>query len=297
MKETNLKNLGGKLMAHRNTAFLTLIFVLALTLVVGSFSLFAQEKMGMDEYRAQLQDWQAKEAAARQAAEQCAQDVEGLKGEIQATDAEIEKVWSETLAAIGTDQAGYEAYKAKLTALDAEVDGLLALSPEELFKKREDIKAAEEQLAELKKDKLSVLTEMQNLTATVEGKLTQVKNKMPKAIYDEYTVMVGDYLWRISGKADIYNDPTHWMRIYSYNKDQIKDPDLIYPQQVFKIQREVGPEEYLVAKGDYLAKIAEKPDVFGDAASWTKIYEKNKDVIGEDANMIYPYTVLVIPKD
>ncbi len=136
-----------------------------------------------------------------------------------------------------------------------------------------------------------------DLIATIEGKLTQIKNKMPKAVYDEYTVVVGDYLWKISGKDNIYGDPTHWMRIYSYNLDQIKDPDLIYPDWVLKIQREVGADEYLVAKGDYLRKIAENPQVLGDLSSWTKIYEKNKGVIGDDPNLIFPYTVLVIPTE
>ena len=284
-------------MKIRNNAFLTFMFVVSLSLMFGTFSAYAQEKMSMDDYRADLSSWQAKEAAATKAAEECADQVEKLKGEIQVVVAEREKVWGETLALIGATQGEVDAYRAELKALEADVDGLLALSPEELFKKRAQVEGAEQKLAELKKNRISVLSEMQNLIATIEGKLTQVRNKMPKAIYDEYTVVVGDYLWKISGKADIYDDATQWMRIYSYNKDQIKDADLIFPKQVFKIQREVGPDEYLVAKGDYLAKIAENAQSLGDPSSWTKIYEKNKDIIGEDPNTIYPYTVLVIPKE
>lgn len=284
-------------MKFSNVVLFAVAVVLSFSLIAGTTISFAQEKMSMDEYRAQLQQWQEREANAKKASEDCAAEVEKLKGEIETTQAEIEKVWGEILAEIGTDQAGVDAFREKLKALEADVDGLLALTPEELFKKRSEVEAAEAKLEEYKKDRISALTEMQNLIATIEGKLTQVKNKMPKAIYDEYTVVVGDYLWKISGKPDVYNDPIQWMRIYSYNKDQIKDPDLIYPDQVFKIQREVGPDEYLVGKGDYLAKIAGNPDVLGDPASWTKIYEKNKDIIGEDPNQIFPYTVLVIPKD
>jgi len=197
----------------------------------------------------------------------------------------------------GTDQAGVDNFRASLKDLEAQVDGLLALTPEELFKKRDELKAAQKKLEEMKKNKIAALTEMQNLIAAIEGKITQANNKMPKAVYDEYNVVVGDYLWKISGKETVYNDPIQWMRIYSYNKDQIKDADLIYPAQVLKIQKEVGPDEYLVAKGDYLQKIASNADVLGDPASWTKIYEKNKDIIGENANLIFPHTVLVIPKE
>lgn len=256
----------------------------------------AQEKMSMDEYNAQLAEWQAREAKANKAADECADAVAGLESEIKNLTAQIDGVWAEIYAEIGTDKAAVDAFRRKLVALDNQVSGLLALSPEALFQKRDEVKAAEATLAECKKNRISALTEMQNLIATIEGKLTQIHNKMPKAIYDEYNVVVGDYLWKISGKSNIYSDPMQWMRIYSYNKDQIKNPDLIYPKQIFKIQREVGPEEYLVAKGDYLVKIAGNADVMGDPASWTKLYEKNKDIIGQDPNLIFPYTVLVVPK-
>ena len=256
----------------------------------------AQEKMSMDDYNAQLAEWQAREAKASAAADECAKVVAGLESEINELTAAIDAVWSEIYAEIGTDKAAVDAYRERLVALDSQVSGLLALSPEALFQKRDEIAEAEEKLAKCKTNRISALTEMQNLIATIEGKLTQIHNKMPKAIYDEYNVVVGDYLWKISGKADVYSDPMQWMRIYSYNKDQIKNPDLIYPDQVFKIQREVGPEEYLVAKGDYLVKIAGNADVMGDPGSWTKLYEKNKDILGEDPNLIFPYTVLVVPK-
>ena len=276
---------------------LSLTMAACLFLLVGVGVSYSQEKMSMEEYQAQLSEWQMREADAKTAGTNCQAEVESLKEEIAKINGETESVWGETLDLIGTDQDGVDAFRSSLQELESQVDGLLALSPEELFKKRDEITEIEGKLEECKSNKISALTEMQNLIASIEGKITQVKNKMPKAIYDEYTVVVGDYLWKISGKADIYNDPFQWIRIYSYNKDQIKDADLIYADQIFKIQREVGPDEYLVAKGDYLAKIAGNPDVLGDPASWTKVYEKNRDVIGEDPNTIYPYQVLVIPKD
>lgn len=276
-------------------SFLTFAIMLTLALFFGSS--VAQEKMTMEEYNAQLSEWQARESRAKEAAEECSQSVERLKGEIESAKTETADTWEEILTMIGTDQAGVDAYRSTLKSLEDKVNGLLALSPEELFKKRDEIKALEEQLAEVKMNKISALTEMQNLIATIEGKITQIKNKMPKAVYDPYTVVIGDYLWKISGKSDIYNDPMQWMRIYSYNTDQIKDADLIYPDQVLKIQREVGPDEYLVARGDYLAKIAGNADVLSDPAKWTTVYEKNKGIIGEDPNLIFPYTVLVIPRD
>jgi len=283
----------------RVTNKIVLAFVLSLVLILGASLSFAQEdvKMTMEEYEQQMAEWQERLANADSGKADCSAANEELTQEIENVKAESEQVWQEILEEIGTDQAGVDAFRSDLQALDAQCDGLLALTPEELFNKRDEVDEIAAKLEEAKGNRISALTEMQNLIATIEGKLTQIKNKMPKAVYDEYTVMVGDYLWKISGKPDIYDDPTHWMRIYSYNADQIDDPDLIYPDWILKIQREVGPDEYLVAKGDYLQKIAENPEVLGEPDSWTQIYEKNKKILGDDPNLIFPHTVLVIPKE
>jgi nucleoid-associated protein YgaU len=138
---------------------------------------------------------------------------------------------------------------------------------------------------------------MMDWIATLEGKLTQLRSKVAsyQPSYDQYTVVRGDYLWKISGKQEIYGNPYQWMRIFSFNREMIKDADLIYPDQTFKIHRGEGSDEfYLVRKGDYLAKIA--GSVMGGPTTWMKIYEANKDIIGENRNMIYPYTVLRVPK-
>ena len=44
-------------------------------------------------------------------------------------------------------------------------------------------------------------------------------------------------LWNIAAKKNIYNDPWKWKRIYMANKDQIKNPDIIYPGQKLRIPR------------------------------------------------------------
>jgi len=54
---------------------------------------------------------------------------------------------------------------------------------------------------------------------------------------DSYQVEGGDNLWNISGKDSIYANPYQWPMIYKANRDKIKDADLIYPGQVFDIER------------------------------------------------------------
>lgn len=54
---------------------------------------------------------------------------------------------------------------------------------------------------------------------------------------DTYNVVRGDHLWGISSKPAIYGNPYQWPLIYKANRDKIKDADLIYPGQVFTINR------------------------------------------------------------
>jgi nucleoid-associated protein YgaU len=48
-----------------------------------------------------------------------------------------------------------------------------------------------------------------------------------------YTVQKGDSLSKIAKRE--YGDAQQWRRIFEANRDTIKDPDLIYPGQVFQI--------------------------------------------------------------
>jgi len=56
------------------------------------------------------------------------------------------------------------------------------------------------------------------------------------------------------------------------------------------------PTVYTVQSGDNLTKIAQKYKKDGVDVTWNDIYEKNKDTIGKDPNLIHPGQELVIPK-
>lgn len=272
------------------------ISMLALVLIFSDGTALAQEKMSMEEYNQQLAQWQKREADAKAAIATTDAEIQKLRAQISATDQQISQIWGEVYGTLGTDEAGVASFRTELDGLSAELDALAALSPEESYKRRAEIDGIEKRLNELKKNKTSWLGDMQDQIATIEGKITQLRASMPKAVYDQYTVVRGDFLWKISGKPAIYGDPYMWMRLYSYNRDSIKDPDLIYPAQTLKVQRQLGSDEYLVAKGDFLAKIAGLSEVYGDPTKWTRIYEANKALVGDDASRIYPYSVLRIPK-
>ncbi|MBE0550763.1 MAG: LysM peptidoglycan-binding domain-containing protein [Ignavibacterium sp.] len=85
----------------------------------------------------------------------------------------------------------------------------------------------------LKMNKISALPEFYN----------KVHNQMQKDLDNwveapteiNYTVVKGDHLWGIAKKSEHYGNPFAWPVIYQANRDQIKNPDLIYPNQNFKI--------------------------------------------------------------
>jgi nucleoid-associated protein YgaU len=53
-----------------------------------------------------------------------------------------------------------------------------------------------------------------------------------------HVVIKGETLWWIAEYKQIYDDPFQWPVIYRANRDKIRDPDLIYPDQNFVIPRE-----------------------------------------------------------
>ncbi len=255
-----------------------------------------ERKIKMDDYKIQLTDWQTREASANTQLDQLNADIADLNSQIQDTQNQIDATWNEIYAMVGSDKAGVDAYRSNLASIENELDGMAALSPEELFRRKDELKAICMKVKEAKGNKIALLTEMENKLSDIDGKFAALKAKMPANIYDHYTVENGDYLWKISKKDEIYGDAYQWIRIYCVNKEQIKDPNLIFPEQILKVARGVGENEHLVVKGEYLHKIAGMAKVFNDPTKWTELYEANKDVITEPS-LIYPHQVLTIPRN
>ena len=271
--------------------FLSLVFA---NVVLAQYS-YNYEEMTQEQYNALLAEWQQRLDAAKKGIAEEEAKIEQLKKEYDALQAEIDQTWQEIFQIAESNNAAYNAYKGNLEQLRDEVRAFLNLSPEEIYSKSNELNELEARLEELKKDPFSSMAEQQKLIAEIESLIEQAKEKAKTAVPPTYTVMKGDYLWKIAGKEDIYGNPMAWWRIYTSNLDQIKNPDLIYPNQVLAIPRVVGPNEHLVQKGEFLSKIASYPNVYGDSFKWQKLYEANKAFIS-DPNLIYPFQVLKIAR-
>ena len=125
--------------------------------------------------------------------------------------------------------------------------------------------------------------------AELEAKLKDLTD-LPRS----YTVVPGDFLVKIAGKPRIYSDSKAWKRIYRANRGKIKDPNLIYPDQIFLIPRGV-PNTHVVAEGETLRRIAGYSEIYGDSAQWQRIYDANRERI-RDPDVLPTGVELAIPR-
>ena len=131
-------------------------FALVLSLVLlFSLSSFAQEKMTMEEYNAKMAEYQKRETDAKAELEKCQAEIESLNQQIAQVDEEIGNVWNEIYSLLETDEDGVKAFRSTLNDLEAQVDALASLSPEELFKRRAEIDQLEEILNGYKQSKIA----------------------------------------------------------------------------------------------------------------------------------------------
>lgn len=196
--------------------FVSLVFLLSL-------SSFAQqeEEMTEDEWEAEMNRLNAKKQALISEIEALKTDLDNLntvKSGLQDPEECIDQLYS----LVGATRKDVDNFRNAVNELDGKI-------------KRHESPKADRQadLDALKMNRISALPEF----------FDKVHNKMQRAL-DEwidappviaYSVVKGDCLWNIAKKKEHYGNGFAWPVIYSSNRDKIKNPDLIYPNQVFSI--------------------------------------------------------------
>ena len=270
---------------------------LALALLVSASENAAaqdEKKMTRDEYVAQMADLTGREGTAKGQIETLDTEIEALKAQLAQLDRGNADLNAQILTAVSATDAQVKAFGKNLDSIAAQLEGLLALAPEVLIQRRGEVNDLAAQVGELKENKISALPEMAAQLADIDKMIAQLKARVAQPVTIDYTVAKGDNLWNISKMERIYADPYMWPRLYRANKEQIQDPDLIYPDQTLAVPFGVAENQHLVTRGDFLFKIA--AEVYNDGGKWHKIYEANKQQIVEP-HLIFPAQVLELPSN
>jgi len=196
---------------------LKLLSIVSLLLLFTAVN-FAQE-MTKEQWESEMATYQNKKAALENEISALKSDIDNLKAmNLQ----DPEECIDELYQIVGATRNDVNNYRKAVNELDGKI------------KRKEGPKSDRQtDLNTLKMNKISALPEF----------FTKVHNQMQKDLDNwveaptdvNYSVVKGDCLWNIAKKKEHYSNGFAWPVIYQANRDQIKNPDLIFPNQTFKI--------------------------------------------------------------
>ncbi len=217
------------------------IIIASLLLVLVSNVSAEEKEMTYDMYLVELKKEQDREAAAKQQITQLEQEIAAIQGDIETTKSQVESLWREMLEFVGITQEDFDAFVTKIDDLLSKIQGFESEYAEDFKGWKQAIVDAEVEVTEIKEDKIAIFPRLDGKITALDEAIADSKAALEAAIEaargdnSTYTVRLiperRDCLWRIAENDEIYGDAWKWPAIYSANKDQIKDPDLIFPGQ------------------------------------------------------------------
>jgi hypothetical protein len=201
------------------TKYILSLLSLVLLLSVVSFS---QEREMTEE------EWQAEMTRLGEKKTSLLNEIDALKSDIDNLTAQKsglqspEECIDELYALVGATRQDVDNFRNAVNELDGKIR-----------RKEGPKKDRQADLDALKMNKISALPEFFNKVHNQMQKALDAWVEKPDVI--SYKVVRGDHLWGIARKKEHYGNGFAWPIIYKANRDQIKNPDLIYPDQVFKV--------------------------------------------------------------
>ncbi len=198
-----------------------ILSLLSLVLLVSVVS-FAQEREMTEE------EWQAEMTRLGEKKTSLLNEIDALKSDIDNLNAQKsglqspEECIDELYALVGATRQDVDNFRGAVNELDGKIR-----------RKEGPKKDRQADLDALKMNKISALPEFFQKVHVQMQKALDAWVEKPDVI--SYKVVRGDHLWGIAKKKEHYGNAFAWPIIYKANRDQIKGPDLIYPNQVFKV--------------------------------------------------------------
>jgi nucleoid-associated protein YgaU len=242
---------------------------------------------------------QQRKADAIAQQEECTIKKEALEQQSAALNEEYQTTYTNILAMLNVPKEEVPDINDKIQAYNKQISNWDRMSDKELWNAKKSVREMIAEYNEYRATDETKVPDYRQEFSDLDNKIANLERSMenakPKYYEDTYTIVKGDWLSKIAGYSFIYNDVSKWPVIYRANRDQIKDPNIIHPDQVIKIPRGL-PYEWKVYNGECLWKIASYPEVYNNAAKWPMIYRANKDQI-KNPDLIYPNQVFEIPRD
>jgi len=229
---------------------LNLVVLFVLIVSVGAFS----QEMSKDDWQRQMTELTTKRDSLKNVLTAVQNDVANLKKQDDDKAAAVKKCSDELATLIGNQEAPFDAL---LTKIENLINDLSHLSNQDLWARRADVDTAQSWLDTAKKDPLSAVEKYAKRIQDDQSKLDALKNTIQTtmaAAQAGMTYTVGtwardrDCLWNIAKKPKIYDNAFLWPKIWQGNRDQIKNPDLIYRGQKLQI-----PEKGELSKAERTA--------------------------------------------
>jgi hypothetical protein len=206
------------------------LFTAGILFLLLSVNLFAQKEMTKEEWQNEMNRLSASKVSLTSELNTLKADVANLKKTLAGMKT-YEDCVNETYALVGAKKADVDNFRKQLADLTAKVENC---TPPKADRQAE--------LDAMKKNKISALPEFfDKVQNQLQRKIDACKDPEPEA--KNYTVKKGDNLWNIAKKKEHYSNPFAWPVIYKANRDKIKNPDLIFPKQIFQVPNLTAEEK------------------------------------------------------
>lgn len=224
------------------------LLYLALIGIISVASVYAQKntlpppestpdtELKCDEADARIEQIQSRIDALNRRLQEARDGVTQSEANLQKISQDVLDCEEEILRLIGVTAEDVEAFRQRLGVIEGRVRQMRNLSNDVLADRRAEVVELENELNELRRNRISVIPEFFDKIVSLAR---DIKGLYRERKIDGYVVGTWaqdrDCLWNIAAKAEIYGDPFQWPKIWQANTDIIRNPDIIHPGQVLKI--------------------------------------------------------------
>jgi hypothetical protein len=196
------------------------------------------EQLTKDEADVRIKDFRANVTNLETQLKQTDDKAAGLTEKLATIQKAAADCDSALYALVNASKADVEAFRQRLGVIEGKVRELKQLSDDALAEKdkQDMVKALEDELNGMRKEKIALLPEFYNRIIALAKEIKGLYRERKTGTYTVGTWAENrECLWNISARNDIYDDAFLWPKIWVANKSIIRNPDIIFPGQEFQI--------------------------------------------------------------